>query len=498
VNALPSGAVPQQRIVDFNSLLQILNALVAMLLVYTALNFEPAENHYMDANTPLLGLLLAVQTQLALSFERRRRDPFLILLCFITTLYYTLRVFTLYLYPESAVFDRFSYGAGDTNYALVFILVANLFMFAGLYAVKRPIKPAATGDDRIPSSPLAVLGLLALIIVVTYVVARTGTLPRALAALAILPPPLWIVAMSMAYYMVYRRVLSRSFLLMLVALIVVELIARTLWGSRSGIITLATTFLIVSLSAYGCVRFSRRLVVIGVLSAPLVIVLAVLAFAVSTYMRVSSGSGGKLDVGSTLSLASEADDSLLGGEAAEGLIGAVLARAGFLDFSAEVIAHRTEYSAVVNPGAYARSFVDNIFSPGFDLFDQPKISNSLMFVYRNQGAPSKIAVEQGNMYQSDQLGIYGELYLLFGYGSLPFFFLLPYVLKRLFVGKGSDSPFLGIIRRVILLMIFWRCIDSFGFDWTAGEVVPLVMVTLLYAVLFASRRVAVPRNLPVH
>ena len=121
-----------------------------------------------------------------------------------------------------------------------------------------------------------------------------------------------------------------------------------------------------------------------------------------------------------------------------------------------------------------------------------------MFVYRDQGAPSKMAVSQGAIYQSDQLGIYGELYVLFGYGSLPLFFMLAYLLKRMFVGKGSENPFLAIMRRVIVMTIFWQCLASFGFDWTAGEVLPLIIVTLLYSVLFASRRVAVPRNLPVH
>jgi hypothetical protein len=491
----PAQENPLRRMVDFNSMLQLLNAVVAGLLIYGALHFDPAENEYMDSLTLPLGLVLALQTQLALLFERRRRDPFLVLLCFITILYYTLRVFTLYLYPVSSVFDRFAYDASDTNYALVFILVANLFLFAGLAAVRKSVLPLPSGEGRRPSSPLAVLGLLAGTVALTYFVGHGSAAPRAIVALGVLPSPLMIESMAMAYFFVYRRVLGRGFVLALLALIVVELAARTLWGSRSAMVSFLTTFIIVSLSAHSCIRFSRRLVVLGTLFAPLVAVLAVVAFAMSTYLRITDGTAGRLNIGSTLSAAGQADE-LIQGNAAQGFIGGVFARAGFLDFSAEVIAHRTEYSTVVNPGAYVRSFVDNIFSPGFDLFDQPKISNSLMFVYRDQGAPSKVMVDKGNFYQSDQLGIYGELYLLFGYGSLPVFFVLAYVLKRAFVGKGSDSPFLAVMRRVIVLMIFWRCVDSFGFDWTAGEMLPLVVVTLLYSVLFASRRVPAPSPLP--
>jgi hypothetical protein len=495
---MPHAVTTSQRMVDFNSLLRLFNSIVAALLVYAAFHFDAAKNEYMNSQTLLLGMALAVQTHLALVFERRRRDPFIVMLCFVTITYYTLRVFTLYLYPVSAVFERFSYDASDTNYALVFILVANLFIFAGLAAVTRPVLPVPVAEGRRPSTPFAVLALLATTVVFTYLGVRGGQVPRAIAAFSTLLAPLMVLPLVLAYYFAYRRVLSRGFLIAMSALIVIEMVAHTLWGSRSAIIGFMTALLIVSLSALGRITFSRRFMVLGAMFAPVAVVAMVLAFAVSTYLRMSGGSTGKLDLGGTLSMAKEADDDLLDSAAAQNLIGNVFARAGFLDFSAEVIAHRTEYSAVVNPGAYARSFVDNIFSPGFDLFDQPKISNSLMFVYRNQGAPSKIAVGQGIFYQSDQLGIYGELYLLFGYGSLPFFFLLPYLLKRIFVGKGSESPFLAIMRRVIVMTIFWLTSASFGFDWTAGEVLPLVMVTLLYSVLFASRRIVVPRSVPVH
>jgi len=165
----------------------------------------------------------------------------------------------------------------------------------------------------------------------------------------------------------------------------------------------------------------------------------------------------------------------------------VLARAGFFDFSAEMIAHRDQYGTVVNLPAYAKSLIDNLLTPGFDVFDQPKMSNALRFLYLGRGTPSKaVAAEE---YHSDQLGIYGELYTLFGWASLPLFFLVPYLLKRSFVRARAVNPFTLALKRVVILLIFVKLIDSFGIDWIIVEMVPYVLAVTLYSVVFSSRRI---------
>ena len=39
----------------------------------------------------------------------------------------------------------------------------------------------------------------------------------------------------------------------------------------------------------------------------------------------------------------------------------------------------------------------------------------------------------------------------------------------------------------IILQFQHRTIDSFGFDWTVGEILPIIVATYLYSVVFASR-----------
>jgi hypothetical protein len=215
-------------------------------------------------------------------------------------------------------------------------------------------------------------------------------------------------------------------------------------------------------------------------------------FAISTYMRMTKDSMGVQDLGRSVSSIGEAASETLGGPAAEALIGSVFARAGFLDFSAEVIANSERYSTVITLPAYFRSLVDNVLTPGFDLFDQPKIANSLLFVYREWDAPSKRAVDTLGGYQSDQIGIYGEMYVLFGYSSLPLFLVLAWGIKRIFVALRGGNPYLLAMKRVIVLSFFVRTLDSFGLDWSVGEIVPILVATYLYSIVFSSHTPASP------
>lgn len=472
--------------VDFNTLLVWLNVVVACL-IGSAL-WREQTNEYIDSQTLVLGLALCLETHVALVLERTRRDPFIILLAFSNILYYALRLFTLSLYPFSLVFERIgAYDARDSNFALLFIICANAFLYGGLLLARsRPdLRIDATGLR--PRFPLGVPLLMLATFSVTYLGGGADA-PRVFSVLVVFLAPEIIVTLTLTYLVLFRKALSRGFAVATVSLLVIEMIARTLVGSRSAMIVFVQTLMLVALAIGGQIRLRRSAVIAGIALLPVGVALAVAAFAISTYNRVAKDSGDSLDIGRAIDLADIASSDLTATSTADTLLPPLLARAGFFDFSAEIIAHRDKYAGVINLPAYGRSIVDNILTPGFDVFDQPKISNSLLFVYRDWGAPSKQQSDQVGVYQSDQLGIYGEFYALFGYSSLPLLFLLAYCLKRLYMRAGSSNPFMFAMKRIIILSIFTRTVDSFGFDWTLGEVLPLMVATFLYAPLFSSAK----------
>src|SRR4051812_36956086 len=120
--------------VDFNRILVWANAVVAALMVWAFV--QKGANEYLDAESLVLALLLSLQTHVVLLMERRRRDPFVVLLAFILIFYFSFRICTLLLIPFSFAFERYEYTAADSNRALLFIVIANLFLYAGLHVVR--------------------------------------------------------------------------------------------------------------------------------------------------------------------------------------------------------------------------------------------------------------------------------------------------------------------------------------------------------------------------
>jgi hypothetical protein len=477
---------------DFNSVLMGINALVAVLLVYTLASSDG--NYNVDRETMALGVLLCLQTQVALWFERRQRDPFVIMLAFTTTFYFALRIYTLTLYEFSDVFQRYYYDATDSNYALVYILIANVCLYLGLYLAKfRGNRAIDSSGWQAAASGRIVLLLLAAIIFVYF--SGTGGsdadagASRLMGFLGLFLAPNIIVLMALSYFVLFRKTLTRRFAIAIGTLIAFEMIVHTLSGSRSAIVVIVQNCILVGLALSGRIRFPRRYLVWSVLLLPLLAVLLVGSFAISTYNRAVKTFGGTFTIGRAVDAAMQSGSDLPLSATLDLVLPQVLSRAGFFDYSAEVIAHRQQYRSVINLGAYARSIVDNVLTPGFDVYDQPRISNSLLFVYRDWGEPSKKLVSVMEGYQSDQLGVYGEWYGLFAYWSLPFLLVGAYLLKRIYVQLRSANPFVLMMKRVIVLFIFERVLDSFGLDWTMEELVSLVIAIAIYSLFFSIRRV---------
>jgi hypothetical protein len=480
--------------VDFNGLLMAANFVVVALLI--SAYGEADYNNYVDQNSVVLAVVLAIQTHVALLIERRRRDPFVILLALEMIFYHTLRIYTLILAPYSVVFDRFKYTPSDSNYALVFIIIANLYLYAGLFAVRiKDSRPISASGWR-PASPTGAIVLIVVAIAFTYLsVQQRDQIPRAFEFLALFLSQSNILLMALLYYFLYRKALSRKVGFAIGVLILADMAMYTLLGSRSTVVVLVENCLLVVLAISGCVRIKRSQLWIGAIIMPLLVVALVGSFAIGTYNRAAKENAVTLDLSEAIRLTQEYGTQSDANTNLALVLAAVFSRIGYFDFSAEVIAHRAQYASVINPYAYGKSIVDNLLTPGFDIYDQPKTANALQFLYRNIGPVSKEALAE--TYQSDQLGIYGEFYDLFGYASLPLMFLTTYGFKRLYARLRDARPYMLAMKRIIVLFLFTEVMRSYGLDWTICEAVPLVAAMYMYGLFFAGRPAAAPANAPV-
>jgi hypothetical protein len=478
-----------QKTVDFNSILMGLNLIVACLI--GSEYFSVQDNPYINQNTVLLGLLLSLQTHIALHIERSRRDPFVIVFAFNSIFYYSLRLYTLALYPFGVVFERYSYEPYDSNFALVFIIIANMFLYAGLLCVGP--KPSAAVDlqDWRPTASTRVIALMVVSLIYSYssvIYWTPETEPRIVSIAGFFISPPIIMLMALSYIVLFRKTLSKKVTIVIGALILLEIAAHTLAGSRSGITTLIQNIMFVLLATASCIKIRRSHFILGCVLAPIVLVLLIGAFTISTFNRLNKEGGGSLDLGRSVELAGEESAELGGDTEWDIVLPPIFDRAGYFDFSAEIIAHADIYKDVFNPSTYAKSIIDNLLTPGFDIYDQPKLGNALIFVYASLGEPSKVAMAEDEYYHSDQFGIYGELYALLGYASLPLFFVIAFGFKRLYVRLRGDNPFSLTMKRLIVLTLFVTNVNSYGMDWTLIEAVPFVAGIYIYKFFFQSRR----------
>jgi hypothetical protein len=161
-------------------------------------------------------------------------------------------------------------------------------------------------------------------------------------------------------------------------------------------------------------------------------------------------------------------------------------RIGYLDYCAELIAHDKIYSPIFSYEYYAKSFIDNILTPGFDIYGIPKVSNSQRFIYNNQGLPTKEKVDE--TYHSDEFTFYGESYVLYGkwFSLIPIFFIA-FLFKRIYVKLNDKNIFHLCVKRSIILMIFYYFMNSYGLDWVTALTIGFVSTYFLFRWAFKFR-----------
>jgi hypothetical protein len=140
-------------------------------------------------------------------------------------------------------------------------------------------------------------------------------------------------------------------------------------------------------------------------------------------------------------------------------------RIGYFDFTCEMVTNKRNLSQVINPLNEIRSIIDNALTPGFDLFDQARMSHlvSKYYVYKRNIPKTKFM--QLN-YQSDELTLFGESYLLLPLPINIFFvFLVGLVFRILWIQRGNMSVLKRLIRRAIAIYLFEELLSSYGIDW---------------------------------
>ena len=460
--------------VDFRSILIVINIIVAIasILAY----FFIGKTQYVDWVTVCLSTILSLQTISILVYEKDRRNAFIIIVTFIITFFYSFRILTLTIYEWSNVFSRYNYSVNDSNYALLYIILANIFLYGGLINAKVKRYKVDAGESKPKGAALYYIILLSVLILFDYTKKsywNEDNIPPALNFLLLILSSKILILLTIAYLLKYKNFISNIYINLIILLITIETILNTISGSRSAMLLVFNDVLITLLALNECVRIRRNVLIRMLYLSPVIIVLVFGSFGVATYIRESNNGAFYVELGQSIESISNIDMA----SASADLLSKTFDRIGYFDYSAEIIANRMHYAEIFNLEFYIKSAVDNILTPGFDIFDQPRVENALMFIYGNLGIPSKVATYE--YYHSDQLGIYGEFHNLFGFFSFPIFFIVAFVFRRLYLGI-TGSEFKDLLKKIFILHIFFITFNSFGLDWILTEGIMLCLAFYVY------------------
>jgi hypothetical protein len=467
---------------DINFLLVIANVLVcgACIYLYNITDNSTVVNVY----TIVLVGFLAMENIGMLVYEKRKRNPFIIILILVVTVFYMARVATILHIPASlSLWDSlFIPSSADLNNTLIFILLANAAMFSGFYFTGEYYehqKKTIYEEDNSPQVKNTII-IIAIAVLVNFFnvlkFASFGSLVGYVQSFLNLHIFLLFVITMMAYH--YNKISLRIRTLFIVIFLAITILI-TLAGSRSGILTVGILLLMGILAVKQKITVSKKII----LSCLLIIPISIIFFSIATFKQQRLIK--ETITIEHLRIAKEVDLFNINGII--NYLPLIYYRLGFLDYSMELIANRHKFAQIINGQYYAQSIVDNVLTPGFDVFGIPRASHALSYIGRGEPIPN---VEQIYMaYRSDQMGIYGEYYVFFnGYTALAAFFFMAIIFQTIFVNLHATNGLLACLYRAVILYLFYIWLNSFGLDWFIFDVMTVVITTYIFARFYVSKR----------
>lgn len=468
---------------DLNTLFQIGNFCTCIIAI--TLYYNVGGNDYVDLNTLCLLWLLGGQNILMLWYEKRKRDPFILILVGMTLVFYMVRIVTLLYIPWSLALNRYPITPNDLNYSLQFIFFSNAVIFLGLIAVRGKIIFREIGYiEEKPANPFLIIMVLLFLIIFNYfVLMRLEFLGRIASYLSGIFLNVYVlILLTVLYLIINFSKIARVHKNILIIVVAFYIISMTLIGSRAALLVLLQLTFFGCLSVKGRIMLDTKFILIGIALA----ILSTFIFVAATYIRTVGYdpktfiSMQRLDAAKEYSAYTEGDVELL--------LRPIFDRMGYLGYATDLITNNEEYSKIINPTYYLKSIIDNGLTPGFDIFDVPRASNALRYIYTGlSDRPTHEDITEE--YSSEMFSLYGEYYILFGgYPALIFIFIFSYMFKSVYLRVKNKDVFSFYLYRTLILLIFHNWLISYGMDWMVIELIAIFITLFLFKDLYKMRR----------
>lgn len=471
---LHSGAVKS---ISLNTLIALLVMLVPIGMLVLALN---GDNPFVDNTTIFIVFLISVFLLIVIWINQHIRIPLLDVFVLVYVVFWHLRFFTLTLFPSSElVLTRtvvIDHEIFNTHAWVVFAsLMATVIGILAAYKICRhKLRASQQGEaannlsakvrQHIHGIFFYCLSTLAYSIYTTQM--PEDLIPAWMGYFGFFFP--FSLTLLLVVLVLLNNEISKKYRILFLIYMLSYVGLTILTGSRSILLyfVLSGLFLLAILGKK--IKIKMR----HFISILLVVSVMVMGFAYGTYQRhMRSIYGFNTNAESTQYVL----ESMANTDNWEPILGMAAARAGILDYSAEMFAN-PQYGEVVSIENELKSIIDN-YIPGAIFEDSRLIEQRLQDVY-NPNAEG---------YQSDALGVVGETYLLFGYAFPLVMALVAFLFTYFFYAVSGDIFGIYIKFSIAVAVMTWW--NSFGYDWLlvdSGR--QLICGLIIIALIFRDRR----------
>ena len=460
-----------------------LNFLILILLLYTYSNV--GDNMYVNEHTILLNVVLIIITHIVLRNARSTANPLLLLLSFFIIIFYELRVVTLNYTEFSMVLNRADVYKDGINNTLLYVIVAYCVLSFSLVfnfeRVKRCIPERQYVIRKRATTNILVLLYISLVL-------------SALAAYHI-PYIEQIVSIASTFFFniftmmalsvvafVYIERVPRKTIIAFIVFCLLYILIFTIVGRRSSLFSVVTTLLMVCL-LFGYTRIKAKYVISALFLVPIMMFIFVFA----TLARAMDAKN--MDKQDQIELIKRSSDKFSTDDA-KLFLSPIFDRIGYLDYTTEMVCNRDHLSHFLTPQNYFKSIVDNVLTPGFDVFGIPRISNVISKSYSHRNGSPVTKKEAAEDYKSDILTLFGEVYVVFGF--ILCFFVLAAIgafIKNMYCRQQHIDSIRALWIQSLILGLFYNLIQSFGFDWVAIDIVSAIINFYIFKKIVLKRSV---------
>lgn len=447
----------------------------AAMIGVVAVFHNVGASSYVNSTSVILTLVLSVVSLFVINDSKKKDNPLLFVLAWWVLFFYVIRIISLNYTDYSVCLKRCGAGVDDVNNGLVLSILCVLT----LWLVFRSIKTQRNKDKIDVRYKPGYVRRALIIYWVTFCINVVAEYGLPMSGLASIIRNFILNIFDLLYLLltytilIWDRIEKKEKLYMVLSMLAFIAFV-TLSGSRSGFYSIFKMLLFVFL-ALGY-RNIKRIYIWGVVA---LIPVMFSFFIYSTFMRQMGMMESSLQ--EKVGLIEGAIDKTADLET-KVVVSPVFDRIGFIDYTTEMMVSKEKFKSFINIGFEFKSIVDNALSPGFDLFDAPKISNMIDNSYNLSS--SKVTSKTANSledYHSDELTAFGESYVLFGFiGGIIFILIAGIVFRNVWIRADKKTNEQGLFQKAICLYLFEIFLSSYGYDWLVLNIICFLLTLIIF------------------